>query len=301
MSNQRCMMYWKEFESCARNTIKDLLIDNDFADVSLACDDSELILAHKVILSSSSTFFKRVLSRYPHKNPLIYLKGVRHAELQSIIKFVYLGQTEIEQENLGKFLEAAKTLEIKGLADVSQHFESIKVPEIVPTSEDPLDPIETFVKEEADVIDETVLIDINGSLSNVDLNNKKFEKGAKGKFYCEHCTYESNKSNDIKKHQLAIHGGGGKIQCNACDKTFSGNPSLRKHIRSVHEGVTYPCNYCDMHFAEVNKLKNHTKSRHEQLVDTPSASSVYSSKCNACNNVYTSISALKKHLESQHS
>jgi len=300
MASQRCMMYWKEFEGCARNTIKDLLLDNDFADVSLACDDSELVLAHKVILSSSSAFFKRVLSRYPHKNPLIYIKGVQHAELESIIKFVYLGQTEVEQDNLGKFLEAAKTLEIRGLADVSEHFESINERQNIQTTESHSTESENIVKEETKELCETVFVDtIDKSTQNEEFF-KKIEKGPSGKFYCENCTYESYKSNDIKKHRLAIHGGGVKIQCNQCDKIFSGSPSLRKHISSVHEAVSFPCTICNINFSEEDKLKNHTKSKHEPNFDSPSKSSVYTSKCNACNNVYTSISALNKHLEAQH-
>ena len=37
--------------------------DRDFADVTLACEDGQKIEAHKVILASSSPFFKNLLKK----------------------------------------------------------------------------------------------------------------------------------------------------------------------------------------------------------------------------------------------
>ena len=41
---------WAEFTSYTSKTFKDLLHNQDFADVTLVCDDDEAIKAHKVIL-----------------------------------------------------------------------------------------------------------------------------------------------------------------------------------------------------------------------------------------------------------
>ena len=42
--------------------------------------------------------------------------------LQSIMSFVYLGQTEVKEENLNKFMSTGKDVEINGLAeDVNTH------------------------------------------------------------------------------------------------------------------------------------------------------------------------------------
>ena len=43
---------WAEFTSYTSKTFKDLLHNQDFADVTLVCDDDEAIKAHKVILRS---------------------------------------------------------------------------------------------------------------------------------------------------------------------------------------------------------------------------------------------------------
>ena len=86
---------WNQFENCAGLTFKNLLSDEDFADVTLACEGDKQLKAHKVILSSCSPFFRKVLLKNKHQHPLLYLKGVKFTDLQLIVKFIYLGQIEI--------------------------------------------------------------------------------------------------------------------------------------------------------------------------------------------------------------
>ena len=50
--------------------------DQAFTDVTLATLDNQHVSAHKIILSSGSTFFKNILVRNLHQNPLIYLKDI---------------------------------------------------------------------------------------------------------------------------------------------------------------------------------------------------------------------------------
>jgi len=86
----------------------------DFFDVTLACDD-EQIQAHKVILSACSPFFRNVLRRNPHQHPLLYLKGVKYTDLQSVLNFMYHGEVNVAQEELNSFLAVAEDLRVKGL------------------------------------------------------------------------------------------------------------------------------------------------------------------------------------------
>ena len=106
---------WDKFQVTARTTFNNLFEDQDFTDVTLVCEDDKQIKAHKVILSSSSSFFRRILIRNPHQHPLLYLKGISYSDLQSVVRFLYFGEAEIAQDNLETFLEAAKEFEIEGL------------------------------------------------------------------------------------------------------------------------------------------------------------------------------------------
>ena len=60
----------------------------DFSDVTLVCEDSRQIYAHRVILASSSSFFQNVLTKVMHSHPLIFLRGVPHSQLSSIVDFI---------------------------------------------------------------------------------------------------------------------------------------------------------------------------------------------------------------------
>ena len=78
---------WTDFLEYSGTTINDLIVDADFNDVTLACDDDQQIAAHKFVLSAGSPFFKNILKKNPHQHPLLYLKGVKFVHLQSIIRF----------------------------------------------------------------------------------------------------------------------------------------------------------------------------------------------------------------------
>ena len=76
------------FYLCSANlcsAFRELRDDEDFVDVTLAWDD-ERIQAHKVILSACGPFFRNVLRRNLHQNPLLYQKGVKYSDLQSVLK-----------------------------------------------------------------------------------------------------------------------------------------------------------------------------------------------------------------------
>ena len=71
MSEKLCLQ-WNDFQENIKSTFGTLREDNDFADVTLACDDGEQVEAHKVILAASSPLFLKLLGRNKHPHPLIY-------------------------------------------------------------------------------------------------------------------------------------------------------------------------------------------------------------------------------------
>jgi len=48
---------------------------------------------------------------------VIILKDIKHAEVTSLLKFMYQGEVNIKQEDLPTFLKVARMLQIKGLED----------------------------------------------------------------------------------------------------------------------------------------------------------------------------------------
>ena len=113
-SSEKFCLKWNDFEANISGGLRELRDDKDFFDVTLACDDDQ-ISAHKVILSACSPFFRNVLRRNPHQHPLLYMKGVRYTDLQSVLNFMYHGEVNIAQEDLNAFLAVAEDLRVKGL------------------------------------------------------------------------------------------------------------------------------------------------------------------------------------------
>ena len=119
MAETNYSLKWNEFENMAANTFKDLVSDNNFSDVTLVCEDGEQINAHKIILSSCSSFFKTIFlkTKNQSQNLLIYLKSINSKDLRLMMRFIYLGEAQVNEANLQEFLEAGKDLKIDGLID----------------------------------------------------------------------------------------------------------------------------------------------------------------------------------------
>ena len=113
---------WDDFH---KNMHLYLKHEKDFFDVTLACDDNQQIEAHKIILSSGSLFFRDILSNVKHPQPFVYLSGIRKSELQSIVDFLYNGQTNVDEKDVDKFFEAAKLLKVLGIEN-NQNSELVK-------------------------------------------------------------------------------------------------------------------------------------------------------------------------------
>ena len=114
MGSEKFCLRWNDFESNISSAFRELRDDKDFFDVTLACDD-EQIQAHKVILSACSPFFRNILRHNPHQHPLLYLKGVKYTDLQSVLNFMYHGEVSVAQDELNSFLAIAEDLRVKGL------------------------------------------------------------------------------------------------------------------------------------------------------------------------------------------
>jgi len=114
MASEKFCLRWNDFESNISVAFRELREEKDFFDVTLACEENQ-VQAHKVILSACSPFFRSILRKNPHAHPLLYLKGVKFSDLQSVLNFMYHGEVNVAQEELNSFLAVAEELRVKGL------------------------------------------------------------------------------------------------------------------------------------------------------------------------------------------
>ena len=73
---EKFSLSWDSFQNSTLTSIKELLRNEEFTDVTLVFDDEKQLKTHKVILSASSPFFRKILLKNPHPHPLIYISNI---------------------------------------------------------------------------------------------------------------------------------------------------------------------------------------------------------------------------------
>ncbi|KAG7172917.1 Longitudinals lacking protein-like 31 [Homarus americanus] len=86
-----------------------------YSDVTLACG-GKFYSVHKFVLSTCSEYFVDIMEKTPCKHPIIVLKDIRHQDLEALLNYMYLGEVNVLQTELGGLIKAAECLRIKGLA-----------------------------------------------------------------------------------------------------------------------------------------------------------------------------------------
>ena len=128
MTSEKLCLKWNDFQENILSSFKELRSDQEFTDVTLACEDGQQIGAHKVVLSTSSPLFRNLLRSNKHQHPLIYMRGIKFEDLVAIIDFLYFGEANVYQEHLDAFLALANELNLKGLTGEGEKEHNAKDP-----------------------------------------------------------------------------------------------------------------------------------------------------------------------------
>lgn len=117
------LLKWNDHHNSFFSIVQDLCASELLTDVTLACGSGEPIIfeAHKLMLSVCSTFFRNILTRkradryQPH--PIVFLKDVEPRHMEQLLQYMYRGEINVLQDDLGPLIETARALQVKGLAD----------------------------------------------------------------------------------------------------------------------------------------------------------------------------------------
>merc|ERR1719430_1859553 len=242
---QKLCLNWKNFQTNISTAFRDLRSDNDFADVTLACEDGQLFSAHKVILASSSPFFMGILKKYKNPQPLIFLKGMRSEDLSAILDFFYFGETNIDQESLDAFLGLAEDLKVLGLTRSEDTAGGSKVEEIQNKKRDePLAKVkiegggEFENEEENENRVNSQLTTTNSGPSEDTTTTALADSDDIRTKVMSMMKYSENKVMSRKKPGSTL--GRARI-CKLCGKEGS-MTSVWNHIEAKHLDNSYPCN-----------------------------------------------------------
>uniref|UniRef100_A0A182Q2E0 BTB domain-containing protein n=1 Tax=Anopheles farauti TaxID=69004 RepID=A0A182Q2E0_9DIPT len=115
---QQFCLRWNNYQTNLTSVFDQLLQSESFVDVTLACDGQSM-KAHKMVLSACSPYFQTLFFDNPCQHPIVIMRDVSWAELKAIVEFMYKGEINVSQDQIGPLLKVAEMLKIRGLADVS--------------------------------------------------------------------------------------------------------------------------------------------------------------------------------------
>ena len=124
---EKFTLKWNDFQPNVTKSFQRLRNEKDYSDVTLIGDDYQPLLAHKVVLSSSSEYFKNVLySSRNHSSPVLCMEGVKKDDLTNVLDYIYNGELQIFQDDLDRFLLIAERLKLDGLTGQETQMDDIQ-------------------------------------------------------------------------------------------------------------------------------------------------------------------------------
>ena len=295
---EKYTLTWHNYSDHLREALQEMMSTSDFADVTLVTDDKQQIRAHRSILSTCSPVFKNIL-QYDNNNtnPVIYLRGIQHSEMESVMQFVYLGEARFYEERLSEFLMVSKNLEIK---DLLTGLENIEMNDQTEANTDSAKEDNNIANEKDLDINEDSKSSFNADvepqthtkLPNKSANGRTDLHSENGKFMCHNCDRIFNSQQALNYHIKSKHKGD-KYACNECDYQATAQSSLKMHIEAIHhKDVKYACNQCDFRATQIGNLKTHVQSKHEGFK--------YACSHSQCEKQFTQHASLIRHFKREH-
>ena len=186
---------WVNFQAENQNHIKQLRTKADFSDVTLVTDDGQ-VKSHKMVLAAGSSFFQQLLKEVltEHSQPCIYLWGVNLKQLNHLLDLLYLGDTEMPEENVNQFLEIVKQLGVRGLVtEPTEGCENV-------------DAMKIEAKPEINDEDKSMSTkDHKFVVENFPENVLKVKRSVARNFPCNDCPYMDRDRNGLRRHMQRKH------------------------------------------------------------------------------------------------
>ena len=269
---------------------RELMEDEIFTDVTLISDDFLPVRAHRSFLSRASSSFKTILMMQSGQIPSIFIRGSSKREIKSILEYIYLGETQVQEEDIASFLKLAKDFMIQDF---------IKLREI--TSGTGANTIEKSRKNKI-LEPETEQINDTNRSNDSFKQDKESRKESEDNYtvddqdYCEYIDNGDYRKQEMDKaktgpwnndevlketgincpkplklgHQKRKRrvknkpNKSGYFDCAQCAKVFTKHQNMRTHYMVAHEGFVYQCNVCDYKNARKNQLSRHIETSHPE-------------------------------------
>ncbi|XP_064078308.1 protein bric-a-brac 1-like isoform X5 [Macrobrachium nipponense] len=106
---------WNNHKITFCEILRTLREKSHYTDATIAVE-GKFYPVHKLVLSTCSEYFEDIFARTPCKSPVIVLKDVRSQDMDALLDYMYLGEVNVNQNDLASLLKTAECLRIRGLA-----------------------------------------------------------------------------------------------------------------------------------------------------------------------------------------
>ena len=253
MSEKFCLK-WNDFHSNVSKSFGRLRHENEFYDVTLVSDDQKQVSAHKLILSSSSEYFRNIFKQNKHQNPLLCLDGITFSELNSVMDYIYHGKVNIYQEDLERFLKIAEKLRLEGLmgGDDLKSIQQKDDNELI--DQDTIQTKPEIFDEANQRVQEKVLEKIDDQLVIPNPSNKIIINSE------EFTTIEELDAKILEHIEKTADG---KWMCNICERKMRTRAYVKEHFETHIVGLSFPCQQCSFVCRSRHSLRDHTTRAHK--------------------------------------
>ena len=257
-----------------------------FSDLVLVCEDNEIVSAHQVILSSSSSFLRSLLLQHKEnltgERPTILIPDITKQDLEDLLQFMYHGTVTLEENRYQHLVSLSKLFGFEEKLQVEKQKENL-------SDEGSLERLfktkKSFVKLEKINVkstsregssSRTVESDANDSFDHVD----SFDHLEIADDMDHHKDDEVDEDHDEKSAEKSLlkikakpklspetkrrynRNKLGTFLCPYCARIFTLKKTLKFHIQNIHEGIRYQCDKCPYLATSKSSLSIHQRCRH---------------------------------------
>ena len=278
---QKFCLKWNQFDQNLKSSLSRMRDSAQLTDVTVLCEDGTRFAAHRLILAACSSFFKQIFITNDNSPAWIYLKGVESLMLRFMLEYVYVGEVEVPEQSLAKFLETAGELKIKGLAKYAGN--SVRLDKEEAQTEP------AWQSPEVKVETETTVDLPEQSFNDHELEEEEEEEEEEPRemIIAEDEIQTSPPTNDgplfsaevnaelDKQIEEILVKNDGVWSCKVCGKFANHKSKLKQHVETHIDGFSHPCGICGKSYRSRNVLRMHLSRDHKNKKSQNNQNNIY--------------------------
>ena len=281
---------WNYFSEHLTSHQKLLYEESLFSDVTLVTDDKKTFKAHKTVLSGASDLFQELLSLDPSSQPMLFIRGVSQTEMEALLKFIYLGECQLPENQLDHFTQTGLELGVRELMHigVKNEKDSSQEEKVTRNSIKKIN-IHSEIFSKVDIGQNNQIVNSKQRILNYCFQNSKVQikreypenintqlklkesEIPNDRSYIKTREKQDSSTNIVEKFDPTcqylpkqLENTSNHAFCQLC-KTNLGSLSLyEEHRTIVHSMEDVFCNLCYKKFEKISFLHNHRAEKHQQ-------------------------------------